>query len=300
MRACCATCQHIFTVEGTGNQTCPNCGTQLRLNLPAVPAPAPSTEAPPESSNWAEYRGGQSVEAEQVPANAGDAPKPELKSEPDQLRTPWERRTELGFFKGLFSTFWQICRSPIDAFSKMPATDARGALSFSWIVGVMVMGVFGALLLTFLVLSDLSSLLLSGEASFSSDLWSLDSLILFLLCVAFIPLVQILVLLVETGLIHFAARLLGSNRNGFSATLRAWGYGTAPMNLLQLIPVLGLLAVVLRYAFGIIGFARLHRVSYGSAALACLTPPAVLCCGVGGLGALAAFVLPALSSSGVI
>ena len=93
---------------------------------------------------------------------------------------------------------------------------------------------------------------------------------------------------------HLGALLLGASRNGFNATLRAWGYAQGP-GVVAIVPCFGFLAALYVYALTAMGLSELQKVSFGRAAFALSVIPLLCCCCVGlamamagiGLGSLA-------------
>ena len=107
MQARCPHCSNVFATERSGQQFCPSCGQQVNVPDPVGAAPgSPPPDAPP-----------------------GAPPEP-----PGQQPTPWERRKELGAFKGFFETWKSIITEPEQFWTRlMPQRGLSDALFFSWI-----------------------------------------------------------------------------------------------------------------------------------------------------------------------
>ena len=310
MRARCAQCQTIFpVVEGAGIQTCPNCGARLDLALPTSPSATPQPTPPPESTPrdpFASPAFGQGVRFEPPPPgmNPDDDPAffvPQAAS--TRTPTPWERRAELGFFKGLIDTIVLSVKHPVRFFDEMPTDNAKGAVSFYWLVAGLAMILASLWTALFAIMSGSASeqmaqinqlTALMNQMS-SGSLGTMGPMMSMMLALAspegmlvwqiFCAVVGApLYLLCMAGLIHVSALLIGKANGGFNATMRACGYSCAPL-LLGFLPVCGASIGGFAYVvFIIIGFARLHRVSYLSAVVAYLLPFVLTClCGCGAL-----------------
>lgn len=94
------------------------------------------------------------------------------------------------------------------------------------------------------------------------------------------PLAALILLFIWTALVHLVLMLIGGDRNGFAATLRALCYSrTATLAQAIPLPVLGgLVAFVWELVLQIVGLSEAHKVEGWKAAVAVLTP-LVICCG---------------------
>ncbi|MBR2978361.1 MAG: YIP1 family protein [Myxococcaceae bacterium] len=314
MRARCAQCQTIFPVEGAGTQTCPKCGARLDLALPASPSVEQPRQQPEQPSRdpFAPPAFGQGVRFEQPPPGVNPENDPAFflpQTTSQKTPTPWERRAELGFFKGLIDTIVFSLKSPTRFFEDMPTDTAKGAISFYWLVaglGMILASLWTAL---FAIMSggaseqmaeinQLQSLLdqmsptmsdapgalgmMGPLLSMTLALASPEGMLVWQIICAVVG--APLYLLFTAGLIHVSALLIGKAHGGFSATLRACGYGCAPL-LFNFVPMCGSAIGGIAYAvFLIIGLSKLHRVSYGSAVLAYCLPFVLTClCGCGAM-----------------
>ena len=297
MRALCAQCQHVFVVEGDApTQTCPQCGATLHLDIGRGPAT-------PTTGTGGDDDGRFGAGAAASSADSGGAPGGP--SGMGRVPTPWERRDELGFFKGLIDTLVASVKRPVEFFSRMPTDNAKGAVSYYWLVAGTAM-VFGGLWTALLSLlsgasadqlskmEELQGLAESMEgparAAFGMLLPALQATASpgsTLLCQVFTALfLTPLQLLIWAGLFHLFAMLVGAAKNGFNATLRACGYAAAPL-LLSVVPLCGAALGGLGWIILlIVGFAHLQQVSYAKAALVYFMP-LILCCACACAGALA-------------
>ncbi|MDR0964989.1 MAG: YIP1 family protein, partial [Myxococcales bacterium] len=305
MRARCANCQHVFSIEGEGAQICPNCGAALHLDLPTTDA---ST-----ASSVSDFEGDRGIPGGSAPEGFGGNPDPGPAPDLGKSPTPWERRAELGFFKGLFDTIAMSVKNPVGFFSSMPTHDAKGAITYYWLIagaatlaaglsGQLVSVVTGADQTNREQLDELAGMLdqmdeairpfFEGAYRFL-ELSTTPSMVLVGMLIGallFTP----LNLVIYAGVYHVCAMLVGAARNGFNATLRALGYSATPL-LLCFLPGCGMFfGSIGWFAFAIIGIARLQQVSYGKAAIVVFLMPALFCCfcmcalsmGLGALGAL--------------
>ncbi len=289
MRARCAQCLHVFSAEGDGIQICPNCGAELALDIPRAPFPEPpqGSFAPPAQP---------SAGARAMPPPGGDPAFFPPAPGPERTPTPWERRAQIGFFKGLFDTIALSLKRPADFFSSMPICDASGAITYYWLlagISVVMSSLWTAL---FSVLSGDAAERLAQLEELTQAIGGMDGTVqsLFetllpmlqasanpgatLLCqvvgaLLFTP----IQLLIAAGICHLSALVLGAAQNGFNATLRALGYAAAPL-LLSAIPACGAAVGGLAWiAFAIVGLARLQQITYAKAALVYFLPT-LFCC----------------------
>lgn len=275
MRARCAQCHFIFPVEGDGVQVCPNCGANLDLDILQGQAPT------------ADPQDGFTPGPDPVGASGAR----QATSEQGKIPTPWERRAEIGFFKGLIDTVILSVKNPVGFFSGMPASNANGAITYYWIVGgfsVIAASIWAALLSLlsgdaaekisqFEALAQSSEQMGEASGAFFEVVLPLLSMVANPIATLFCQILSALILtpiqlLIVAGIYHLSALVLGAARNGFNATLRAIGYAAGPL-LLGVIPLCGAAVGGLAYTvFAIIGIARLQQVSYGKAVLVCLLP----------------------------
>jgi hypothetical protein len=259
MEARCPSCSSLFAVQRPGLHYCPRCGTQVRVEG-EVPTSAPPSPAPP----------------------PGAEPAPILR-EP----TPWERRAEVGFFRGLWETFKESLINPEVFWRKLiPAERAADALYYGWLVAVL-----GAL-----VQGPLQALQMAGQGAqvqqllgqfpdLPEDLRRVVMAIFSpsggaLLAVVGIALVAVMFplrLVIQAAILHLFCLLFGAGKNGFWATFRVTAYSSGPLVLVGL-PCIGLAAVIYMYVLQIWGVMRAHETTGARATLAVLAFPVLICC----------------------
>lgn len=268
MLARCPSCRNTFETERTGPQDCPSCGKPLVVPEGAVP----STTQP--ASTASEEQG-----------------------------TPWERRAEIGFWRGWWETLVQVLFEPGRLFRS--ARLDRGAaqtgfavftVSVPWFVGQMLdrflLRPWTQHLIERLGASGPFGPLLQKIAAAGHD----NSPGATLLIALFTPVLVLVGLYANAAVTHVAALLLGQAKRGFAATFAACAYASAPL-LLTALPGCGApIGTVWTIVLTGVGLKEMHRIASGGAAAAVLVPYALLCCAVCVLGVLGGFALRGVPS----
>jgi hypothetical protein len=215
---------------------------------------------------------------------------------------PWDQRSELGMMRAWWQTSVLLLKSPQAALQNAPR-DAPLASSILFTVISSVAG-FGTSLFVYLVLiagafavgaSQAQELEGGGAAAAGSFAMGI---FLVLFYGVFFFAVQLISVLVLGGIEHLMLRLLGERDLGpYTVTVRAHALGLAPY-ILGIFPfcgvmVMGMWSLIVRC----LSLAHLQRVNGGKAAVAVLSPMAVICLGCGGLYGLA--VLMVLQNAGL-
>jgi predicted Zn finger-like uncharacterized protein len=182
---------------------------------------------------------------------------------------PWERRLELGLWRGIRHTMTSVLFSPQAMFSAMPV---RGGWSEPLAFGLLV-GSISSMAASFWEFV----LALSGIVEpWWSDFISLNLPILFLFLIVLSPLFVALDLLVSTVIIHFLLFLVRGGKGGLEATGRVVAYSQAAM-IWSMVPVLGgLVGWLWKTTVQIIGLKEAHKISYGKIIVAFLIPVGVV------------------------
>ena len=84
-------------------------------------------------------------------------------------------------------------------------------------------------------------------------------------------LIALLISFIYSGIIH-AIVIAFKGSGTFSETYKAYAYSMIPFLIIKLIPILGYLSIIYSFILMIIGVSKLHNISRGKAALACLLP----------------------------
>lgn len=245
MQARCPHCSSVFTTDRTGIQFCPNCGQQL--DVPAV-AGGPAAAA-----------------SAGTPFGSGEGP-------PGGARAPtsWERRGELGFFKGYLETWKGAVLEPSRFFETVePQGQASDAVLFGWLSQGLPMLLFSPLFALIFVgqMSTAMSQMPSGANNPLSDFHlSFGMAMAMVIGIAlFIP----VGLVIQAAFVHLGCLMTGSARNGYTATLRALGYAAAPQ-VFGFIPVVNLLVAFYGIALQIIGIQKVQETTTAKAIISVL------------------------------
>jgi len=169
--------------------------------------------------------------------------------------TPWERRLELGLWKGIKQTIKSVLFSPKHMFSSMPVKDGwREPLAFGLLVGSI--SSMCAFFWEFLIAH---SGFLRPFGSFSN---SLSSPIIFLIFIFLSPLLVSISIFISSLIIHFLLLLVRAGNNRFEATLRVMAYSQAT-RIWSILPFIGsLIGWIWRSIVQIIGLKEAHETSY--------------------------------------
>lgn len=298
MKARCVNCQHVFPVVGTGNQTCPNCGTLLGLDLPGDSGAGSADASAPSSMGADGNCGIGGSYAGNGGANSGNSYGGGYfgsSNQPVERPTPWEERQEQGAFNSLCSTLSLSIKSPGIFFGRMPKDNAHGAITYFWAIGAVTTAVT---LLVRLGLwyaagpshgaSPLKQIMeaaggtttrgtaplqwLADMLSYMPSVAAIEFLatfvIIFVPAVLFIP----LTMLFQVAVLHICCLLLGAGKGGIRATLRAVGYSCGPL-LMGVIPVCGsLMGAIVAFILLVAGISSIHGVGKLRAFFACALP----------------------------
>lgn len=236
-----------------------------------APAPAAAAASP-----------GQSVVVSPVPAEAQAG------------GLPWERREQLGWFRGFFETVALLVTRPAEAFGMM---RLEGGLMDPLLFG-LIGGCAAAIISTF------SQLLLQAIPGFPGSNSAVNAFgggsTLWVIVFALLsPITVALGIFIWSGIVHLCLMLLGGATRSFEATLRVVCYSGGVANLFYIIPICGsLVALVYTIVLECIGLSRAHQITTGKALLAILLPLIICCCGTallfsvifGSMGAFAEFL----------
>ncbi len=280
MLARCTHCESTFVTSQFGRQRCPKCGVEVIVEDPR--ADTAGAYAPPQHPPMSEVIPGDALEL-----------------------TPWERRSELGFFPALGQTFSAALGRPGPFFSRMRYDVDEGALLYFFIVGIipsMLKDLFEWLTwnvkeseqqineaLTQLQQSlppnqppavhdgmvMMSNWLKSYMGFEGSIAGLLSSLVGF-------GAASLLGLFFTAGIVHGTLLLFGKAKGGWTATFKATVYASTPL-LLCALPVCCGWLIGATWATGlqIYGIARGHRISLTWATVGVLGfhGTLTLCCG---------------------
>jgi len=183
--------------------------------------------------------------------------------------TPWERRSELGLWRGIKQTLKSVVFSPRNIFSTMPVRGGwREPLAFGLLVGSISTMV--AFFWEFMI----------ATSGFIKPLYGVSipvgSPIVFLSFIFLSPLWVTIDLFASSFIIHVLLLLVRGGKNGFEATFRVVAYAQAT-KLWNIIPFVGSpIGWVWRIIVQIIGLKEAHEIGYVRIFVAFLIPLALL------------------------
>jgi hypothetical protein len=235
--------------EGTKGALCPRCGQHFALSLPEDGPRLVTDKAAADR----ELRG----------------PGEEPEKGTERRGAPWEKRSEVGIWQGIYQTFKAALFSPGRLFGGLTFTDGiKEPLAFGLLVG-SIGSMFG-LFWQFLVLSG-------GISSFDLPLFDQFPIgLVFPALLVVIPIYVTVRMFLYSTLLHLLLLVVGGGKNGYEATFRVVSYSQAT-HALGLIPILGgWIGEIWQLIIQIIGLREIHETSYLRVILAFLIPVALL------------------------
>jgi predicted Zn finger-like uncharacterized protein len=186
---------------------------------------------------------------------------------------PWERRSELGFWKGIYQTTKAVLISPEKMFHGLTLKGGYGeATAFGLLVGSLG-SMFGLFWLFLLMVGSgsVSDIPVSGQYTLG---------MIFLGVIAVTPVLVCIGIVINGALLHILLLLVGGAKNGFEATFRVVCYSQAA-HLLSIIPIMGgWIDGIWKLVVQIIGVREIHEMSYGKVIIAFLIPFFLLIFGI--------------------
>lgn len=288
MLAKCSRCTQTFQTDRAGEQACPFCGAQVRIEGPAA-GPAPQVVAPGMGQAYDD-------------AGPQDAPAP--------ADNP---AASGGFVTAFIETWKKSVFDPIPFFGRLtPGPGFGGALTYAalcLLVGSVFLGANSALMMAvqFKTMSADPNL---ARALSDPDVARIFKPLLDMGPAAMIGLIVMQVVLcvpmlfLQAGIWHLGLMLVGGAKNGFNATFRAIAYAQGPI-LFGVVPFCGAYAATFWVlVLVVIGLAKVHRITYGRAIGALAAQYAMVCClccvpttGLGVMAAMSAAKMPPPPSS---
>lgn len=251
--------KEIMTVE----ITCPKCSFSKSIPREKIPAGARWATCP-----RCKHRFGLVI------PETGPHPEQEPREEkPEELRergaTPWENRSELGLWQGIYQTFKAVLFSPENFFSTV--TFRRGIkepLAYGLLVG-SIGSMFG-FFWQFLMMSG--SLVALGEELMGH----LSMSLIFLAIIIISPIFVTIAMFLTSGVLHLLLRIVRAGKNGFEATFRVVSYSQATQ-IWGVIPFIGgFIGFIWILIVQIVGLREIHETSYLRVILALLIPVALI------------------------
>ncbi len=186
---------------------------------------------------------------------------------------PWEKRSELGIWGGIYETSKAALFSPEKLFSTMNCRRGiREPLGFGLLVG-SIGSMFG-FFWQFLVMG-------SGFLKLATDLVGQMTLtMLFIILMALVPIFVLVAMFFSSAVLHVLLLIVGGGKGGFEATFRVVSYSQATQ-VLGIVPFIGGLAASLwQFIVQIIGLREIHETSYLRVIIAILIPFGLIILGI--------------------
>jgi hypothetical protein len=217
--------------------TCTQCNYSKSIPLEKIPPGARWIKCPKCGNRFEYLKKEKDVEAEKRHA------------------TPWERRLQLGLWKGIKQTIKSVLFSPKNMFSDMPVKGGwRDPFAFGLLVGSI-----GSMFAFFWEFFIATSGLLKPFGGFSI---SLSPPIIFLILILISPLLVSISIFISSLIIHLLLLLVRGGKNRFEATFRVVAYSQAT-RIWSIFPFIGSpIGWVWRSIIQIIGLKEAHETSY--------------------------------------
>ncbi len=283
MTLSCPSCQAPIT---PGTQFCTACGASLLLE--AVPGSSePVCALHPERRSLAACTRCGSFACAVCLRQGGDG-EPVCATcdarEPSALLA-WDRREQLGTLRAYWDTCLDVMFRPSPTLERIrPQAPMGSSLYFALLCNVASFLTTGLLYTLFMAIFPFPETPRDDNLSMASIRAAGAGM--FLVMTVLVPLFGVLATLIISALDHVLLKVAGVE-NPLEVTMRANALSQAPL-LLGLIPFCGMYIAPL-WALGLRVFAyrSLHRTTWGKALLGALAVPLLLCCGCGGLYAMA-------------
>jgi hypothetical protein len=235
--------------KGAKGVTCPRC--RQRFEMPEF-----NPKAGPGTAETGEEKG-------------SDGPEEGHGKDLNRQSSPWENRSNLGLWQGIYQTLKAVLFSPEKLFRTL---TYKGGIKEPLAFGLLVacLGAMIGFFWEFLILSG-------GLLSLAYPLFGqLTAALIFLLVIVIIPVLVTFVMFIYSGILHLLLCILGAGQNGFEATFRVVSYSQAAQ-VWALIPFLGgPIAGIWQLIVQIIGLREIHETSYLRVIIAFMIPVALI------------------------
>jgi hypothetical protein len=183
--------------------------------------------------------------------------------------SPWEDRSTLGLWQGIYQTLKAVLFSPGKLFRNL---TCQGGIKEPLAFGLLV-ACLGAMIGFFWKFLILSGELLSLDYPFFGQF---TAALIFLFVIVIIPVSVTLFMLLYSGILHILLRILRAGQNGFEATFSVVAYSQAAQ-VWALIPFFGVLvAGIWQLIVQIIGLREIHETSYLRVIIGLMIPVALI------------------------
>lgn len=210
----------------------------------------------------------------------------------DRNGPAWEQRDQLGFMKAMIETIKAVLLEPTRTFSTMKREGGlQNPLLFYIIIGT-IGGIVSQVLVS---MAQVAVPAMSGNQNAAGTAAAVGGISL-VMSIIMVPVQIAIAAFVWPGVLHLCLMMLKGATHPYETTFRAVNYASGSVAALQIIPVLGMIAMIpWSFIATIIGIARAQETSTGKAALAVFLPMIVCGClfaallaSIMGLGAAAA------------
>jgi hypothetical protein len=179
--------------------------------------------------------------------------------------SPWEMRSDLGIWKGLYETFKSVLFSPKIVFSTMTHKGGmREPLAFG-----LLLGSLGAMFGFFWDFLMIGERLVSRWPNFFGQ-FSMS--LIFLVVIILTPLFVMVSMFVVSSILHLSLIIVGGGRSGFEGTFRIVAFSQST-KILDLIPFVGgFVGWFWHIIVQVIGLREMHETSYLRTIIAMILP----------------------------
>ncbi|MGD8226657.1 MAG: YIP1 family protein [Desulfobacteraceae bacterium] len=242
---------------------CPQCNFSKSIPRERIPAGARWATCPQckHRFSFAPPKGKVSVEPGEKEAGAEDRV--------ERGVPPWENRSELGLWQGIYQTFKAVLFSPDKLFGTMTHKGSiMEPLAFGLLLG-SIGSMFG-FFWQFLMMSG--SLLPLGEELLGRVSMSL----IFFAIIIISPFFVAIIIFIGSAILHLLLIIVRGGKNGFEATFRVVSYSQATQ-IWGVIPFIGgFIGGLWILIVQIVGLREIHETSYLRVILALLIPIALI------------------------
>lgn len=183
--------------------------------------------------------------------------------------SPWERRSDLGIWQGLYQTFKGVLFSPEKLFGTMTHEGGlKEPLAYGLLLGSIgsMLGVFWQ----FLMIGE------SLNSTLHSFIGQINPGFIFMVVMIMTPFYILINMFVVSGILHLCLVIVGAGRNGFEGTFRIVAFSQS-IKILGLVPILGgLIGWVWHFIVQVIGLREMHESSYLRTIIAMFLPVALI------------------------
>ena len=242
--------------------TCPYCGFSKEVSQEKIPKGAKRAVCPKCKQKFQIFSG------ELAHPDRG-AQEDGYQEEPRRGPSPWEQRSEIGLWNGIWLTVKQVLLGPDKLFARLHHGVGQGEpLAFGLLIGSV-----GSMLSFFwqVVMVTL------GIVSFGPPMVEqFGLLIIFVVLLVMVPLFVFISLYVYSAILHLFLIIVRAANKGFEATFRVVCFSQATQ-LLGIIPFLGgWISGLWQLVVQVIGLKEIHETSYPRIIIAFLMPIVII------------------------